>query len=183
AHSPAVEESSEQSGLEVLQRVSYLRNLGLVVLAGTISTALIDYVFKAQAAARFTNGEELLRFFGLFYTSVSVVTLIVQLLVTRISLDKLGLARTVASLPAAVFVGSVGALFMPGLASAAIGRAGEAIFRSSMFRSGYELFYTPVPREQKRAAKPIIDVALERLAAAIAALALHIMLLLGAPSA
>jgi hypothetical protein len=183
AHSPAVEESSEQSGLEVLQRVSYLRNLGFVVLAGTISTALIDYVFKAQAAARFTNGEELLRFFGLFYTSVSFVTLIVQVLVTRVSLDKLGLARTVASLPAAVFVGSVGALFMPGLASAAIGRAGEAIFRSSMFRSGYELFYTPVPREQKRAAKPIIDVGFERLADAIAALAINIMLLMGAASA
>ena len=32
------------------------------------------------------------------------------------------------------------------------------MLRSSLFRAGYELFYTPIPAAEKRAAKTLIDV-------------------------
>ena len=37
------------------------------------------------------------------------------------------------------------------------------MFRSSLFRAGYELFYTPIPAAEKRAAKSLIDVGADRL--------------------
>ena len=46
-------------------------------------------------------------------------------------------------------------------------RGGESVFRSSLFRAGYELFYTPIPAAEKRAAKSIIDVAFDRLGDAV----------------
>jgi len=37
------------------------------------------------------------------------------------------------------------------------------VLRSSFFRAGYELFYTPIPAAEKRAAKTLIDVGFDRL--------------------
>ena len=51
-------------------------------------------------------------------------------------------------------------LLAPGFGSVLVARAGESIFRGSWFRSWYELFYTPIPAAEKRAAKSVIDVAL-----------------------
>ena len=39
------------------------------------------------------------------------------------------------------------------MTSVTIARGGEAVFRGSLFRSGYEVFYTPIPPKEKRAAK------------------------------
>ena len=169
-------EPGAASGVQTVIHVSHLRNLGMIVLAGTVSAALIDYVFKARASAAFTDGGQLLQFFGLFYTLAGIVTLAIQLLLTRVSMDRLGLSGMVASLPTTVLAGSIGGLFVPGLASAAVARASESVLRSSLFRSSYELFYTPVPPEQKRAAKPIIDVSVERLGDAIGAVTIQLLL-------
>ena len=42
-------------------------------------------------------------------------------------------------------------------------RGGETVFRGALFRSAYELFYTPIPPAEKRAAKSLIDVGFDRL--------------------
>jgi hypothetical protein len=46
----------------------------------------------------------------------------------------------------ATLVSSVGALLFPGLGHPIViaGRGGESVLRASLFRSGYELFYTPL---------------------------------------
>ena len=171
------------SGFRIVAQESYLRSLAFLVLMGTLSAALIDYVFKAQAVATFQPGEELLRFFALFYMAVSLITFIVQTVLGRFSLEKLGLARTVATLPAAVGVGALGVFFAPGLASSAMARAAEAVLRSSLFRSGYELFYTPVPVRDKRATKSLIDVGFKRLGAALGGGTISLILLVGPQAA
>ena len=48
-----------------------------------------------------------------------------------------------------------------------VARGGESVFRGSLFRAGYELFYTPIPAAEKRAAKSIIDVGFDRLGDAV----------------
>jgi hypothetical protein len=45
--------------------------------------------------------------------------------------------------------------------------------RGSFFLSSYELFYTPLPAGQKRAAKPIIDVGVDRLGDALGGIAVQ----------
>ena len=63
----------------------------------------------------------------------------------------------------ALFAGGVGALIAPGWESALFARGAEAVFRNSLFRSSYEVFYTPIPSAEKRAAKSIIDVGFDRM--------------------
>jgi hypothetical protein len=147
----------------LLGTVPYLRNLVLLVVLCTVAEGLLDFVFKGSAAARYGNGEQLLRLFAAFYTGVSLLTFVVQGGLARIVLERLGLAGTVGVLPSAVSVMGTGALLFPGLASAALARGSEAVFHNSLFRSGYELLFTPIQKEEKRATKTLIDVGSVRL--------------------
>lgn len=152
-----------KSGLQILRQAPYLRNLALVILLGTISAALLDYVFKAQAAARLGSGETLVRFFATYYVVVGLLTFAVQTIVSRRALERLGLPNTVASLPLFTSLGSLAGLLVPGLASIGFARGSESVMRNSLFRSGYELFFTPITERDKRATKSIIDVGSERI--------------------
>lgn len=154
---------------EVFRRAPYLRNLAFLVLLGTASTAILDYLFKSGATDTFGKGAPLLRFFALYYASTSVLTLLSQTLLTRPALVHLGLGKTVATLPAVVGLGGLTALTFPVFPTFALTRALENILRGSLFRSGYELFYTPVPAAEKRSAKTLIDVGCDRMGDAVGA--------------
>jgi hypothetical protein len=148
----------------LLAGLPYLRHLALLVLLGAASRAMIDYVFKAQVQQAAAYAQEgLQRFYALFYAAVSLIAFLIHIAATRLLLEKSGLGTTVSTLPATVTLGSLGASLWPGLASAAVARGSENVVRSSLFQSGYELFYTPVLPAEKRSAKPLIDVGFDRL--------------------
>jgi hypothetical protein len=156
-----------RSGLRVLAEAPYLRNLALLVLLGTTSVALVDYVFKARAVEMFGRGENLLRFFAIYYAATSLITFVLQTSASRFALERFGLALTTSTPSFALFAGGVGSLVAPGFASVMVARSAEAVFRGSLFRSGYELFFTPIPAAEKRAAKAIVDVGFDRLGDAV----------------
>ena len=93
-------------------------------------------------------------------------------------LGKLGLTLTTSSPPLALWVGGLGAIAFPGVWSVVAVRGAESVFRGSLFRTGYEIFYTPVPREEKRAAKSIIDVRFDRLGDALGGGLISLVILL-----
>ncbi|MBI4421401.1 MAG: hypothetical protein HY560_11305 [Gemmatimonadetes bacterium] len=138
------------------------------MLLVAITEGALDYGFKARAAGAYSGGD-LMRFFAGFYAAVAALTFGVQTGLGRRALEVLGLARTVATLPAAVGIGASAMVIAPGLASAALVRGVEGVFHNSLFRSGYELFFTPLPRSDKRAVKPILDVGCARLGDALGA--------------
>jgi len=160
---PELISEAPRSGLRVLAGQRYLRNLAALVLLGTAAAALMDYVFKVQAVASFGQGDALLQFFAIYYSAVSLVTFVVQTSASRLALEKLGLAFSTSTPSIALLAGGASALAMPGLPSALVARGSESIFRGSLFRSSYEIFYTPIPPSEKRAAKSLIDVGFDRL--------------------
>ena len=76
---------------------------------------------------------------------------------------KLGVPRSVATLPLALTAFSAIALAIPTALTAAIARAAEVVTRSSIYRAGYELLYAPLPEGDKRPTKVILDVGAERI--------------------
>jgi ATP:ADP antiporter, AAA family len=158
-----VNAAPSRSALRVLRDAPYLRNLAALVLLGTTGAALLDYLFKAQAVEAFGRGDNLLRFFALYYAATSVLAFALQTSASLVVLERFGLAASAATPSGAVLAGSLAGLVAPGLGSLLVARGGESVFRSSFFRAGYELFYTPIPAEEKRAAKTLIDVGFDRL--------------------
>jgi ATP:ADP antiporter, AAA family len=170
--------TSPRSGMQVLTHATYLRNLAGLVLLGTIAAALADYVFKAQAVETFGRGDSLLRFFALYYAGVSLLSFLVQTTSSAMALERLGLGLTASTPSLALVIGGLIGLVFPGLGGAIIARTGESVFRGSLFRTGYEIFYTPIPAAEKRAAKSIIDVGFDRLGDAVGGGLIRLLLLL-----
>lgn len=164
---PIADAPDAWSGLRVVAESPHLRHLAALVLLGTTSAALVEYLFKARAFETLGPGDHLLRFFSLYYAATSFLTLLVQLVLSRAVLDRFGLAMTMSTPSIALLAGSVAALVAPGFGGIVVTRAGESIFRGSWFRSSYELFYTPIPAAEKRAAKSVVDVAFDRLGDAV----------------
>ena len=158
-----MEPGETRSGIRVIAETPYLRQLAILVLLGTTGAALVDYLFKASAVDTFGRGDQLLRFFALYYAATSVVTLILQASSAHVVLERYGLGATASTPSVALLLGSLVGLVAPGFGSLVAARGGESILRSSWFRAGYELFYTPIPAEEKRAAKSLIDVVFDRL--------------------
>lgn len=172
------------SPLATLRDAPFLRSLGLLVALGAAISALLDYVLSVQVTAAFTSGQALLSFFSLFWLVVGVASLVLQMALGRLALEKLGLAVNIAILPGIIVLGGALGVAVPGLLSASLLRGAEAVQRNTLFRAAYELLYTPVPESSKRATKAVIDVGFDRLGTVLGSgLALAVVHLSpGAPS-
>jgi hypothetical protein len=164
---PDVSVSPARSGLVTIAEQPHLRNIAALVLLGTTSAALLEYLFKVKAVETFGPGDHLLRFFAAYYAVTSLVTFLLQTSSTTAALQRFGLGLTTSTPSIAILAGSLGGLIVPGFGAMVVARATEAVFRSSWFRTGYELFYTPVSSAEKRGSKPLIDVAVDRLGDAV----------------
>lgn len=165
--------------VEAFRRTPLLWQLASLVFLSTCTAALLDYLFKLGATMSMGKGPALVRYFAIYYTVCQVLTFLLQTFLAKPAVEGLGIARSVASLPAAVGLGSTVALLIP-IYPLVIGvRALEVILRGSLFRAGYEFLYTPVPPGDKRAVKTVVDVGFDRLGDAAGAGAVQLMVWLG----
>jgi AAA family ATP:ADP antiporter len=166
-------------GWKIVRETPYLRDLALLVLAGAIINALLDWLLSAHATREYGKGPALLGFFALFNMIVGVLSFLAQTGLSRRLLEWRGLAGTVKTQPITVALCAVVALVVPHLPAVVLLRGGEAVMRNSLYRSAYELFYTPLPTAKKRATKTIIDVGVDRVGTTIGSVALLAIVHLG----
>lgn len=159
----APEPTDRSSPLRALRDSPYLATLAVLVALSSFSSALLDYVLSARLVAIHLDVVELSTFFALFHAAVGLLAMLVQLTLTRAALEWLGLGGSVALVPSTVLTLGVIALAVPHVWSAVLLRGAEALVQGSLSRSAYELFYTPLPRAQKRPTKMLIDVGVDRI--------------------
>ena len=146
----------------VLLRNPHLRNVALVVLLGAVTEALLDFQFKAQASERFVSGAPLLSAFAVFHTGMGVLSLLLQATLSRSALRQLGIAGTLSLRPLLTGLSALSGAFAPRLATATLARGAHETLTNSLFRSAYELLYTPVPEAEKRRVKAVVDVSVDK---------------------
>jgi hypothetical protein len=155
--------SGPLAGLRLIGEVPYLRDLALFVALGAATEVFLDYVLNARAAATFAQGPPLMSFFALFHAGVALLGLTAQLVLVRPALRGLGLAGTVALRPAATAAAALLGIAVPRLGSALLARGAYGVLHGSLFRSSYELLFTPLPGRRKRPTKTIVDVGFDKL--------------------
>jgi hypothetical protein len=158
-----VDGGPRDSPWRIFREVPYLRSLGALVASCALLEALLDYTLSAAAVGRFGRGEALVGFFAAFQTTTGLLALLVQAAVVRWSLARLGLAWTLAIHPMGVAALAAVAAAVPRLGTIVVLRATETVLRHSVFRSAYELLYTPLRPHWKRPTKPLVDVGADRL--------------------
>jgi AAA family ATP:ADP antiporter len=152
-----------RSAFTVISQTNYLQWMAALMVLVAVMAALVDYAFKSEASAHFKDSESLVAFFGSFYASIGLLGFILQSLLGRRILQRYGIGMTIAILPFTIAVFGVIGVAFTHLWTMVTLRGGQAIFANSLFRSAFELLYTPLPPHKKRPTKTIIDVASDRL--------------------
>ena len=159
--SAAADDSASAGPWAPFQQQPLLRNLAVVIALAAMLGAFVDYLLKAEAVVYFGAGQHLVRFFGLFYAATGLVSVSIQAALGRVALERLGLGGSVASHPAVVGVLALLGFVLPAPWRGILPRGFDVVVRSSTFRAGYELLYTPLAESAKRSAKSLIDVAFD----------------------
>ena len=141
----------------------YLREIALLVGLTAFVSTLTSFLLKAEAAGTYAQSGELLRFFARYYLVLGLVGFVLQINLAGVVLNRFGLGITIAILPS--FLGALGlvAFAAPTLWSMALLRGVDEVLSNSLFRSGYELLYTPMAAGTKRRFKAIVDIGVDRL--------------------
>ena len=180
AFRPVAADEGGASGLfqfDALRQAPHLRILALMIVTSTAGAAVVDYLLKAEAARpeNFDSRTELLGFFAVFYTGVQLLTFVVQT-GAGATVRRLGLGRTISTLPAGLGVASGIAMLYPTFRVLVFVRGFEAVLRGSTFRSGYELLFVPMDPVEKRRTKTFLDVTCDRGGDALGALIVWLLL-------
>lgn len=133
------------------------------IIALTMATAsFVDYQFKTVSAQAFPETARLTSFLGVFYSRLSLVSLILQVVFAYRVVRLVGVAGVVMFLPLGLLLGSAYMLFVPGLVAGVLLRGASGAFTYSLDKTGRELLFLPVPLEVKKRTKVFIDMFVDR---------------------
>ncbi|MEM6274541.1 MAG: hypothetical protein AAF735_04795 [Myxococcota bacterium] len=162
-------EQHESAATEIFRKTPYLRNLFALVAVLALAAAAYEYVFKATAAEYFADSDKLIGFFALYYLVLGLATFFLQTALVSRVVRWIGIAPSIGIYPATVTVLSGLTLFFPGIVLATVLRSGAAVIENSIYRSAYEVLYTPLAPSKKRPTKSLIDVGGDKLGGAFGA--------------
>jgi len=123
------------------------RVLGLTLLA-TIGATVVDYVFKAEVAAR-VPAEQLGRFFGTFNMGLSFAALVMQIVIAPRLMSRTGVGRSLLITPSALSLAAVLALLSPGFLAIILLRGLDGSLRYSVHRSSLEVLFLPLSSQTR----------------------------------
>ena len=154
--------TSPLAAVGLVRTIPYLRQLGTLVVIVALGESMFDYLLNRSAERSFTESADLVTFFAAFHVGAALLALAIQAVATRASLDRLGLGGTVALMPGAAALGSVAIIAGGGVVAVVAARGVAEVLANSLYRSAYEVLYTPLSPAQKRPTKTLVDVGLDR---------------------
>jgi len=144
-----------------------------IVGVSVVVAKLVDYQFSAIAAQAYPDTEDLTAFFGFWFSTFNVISLGLQLFLTRRIMESLGVSRALYLLPVLIFFVALGMTFFPEVLMIAIGlKMVDGSLKQSVNKAAMELLILPVPIRIKNSAKTFIDVFVDSFATGIAGILL-----------
>ncbi len=136
----------------------HLTYLALITAISVLVAKLVDYQFSAISSQKITNEDELTSFFGFWYSNFNILSLLIQLFITRKVVGMYGVGISLFFLPAGILIGAIAILISPAVWSAILIKASDGSLKQSVNKSAIELLALPIPAETKKQAKTFIDV-------------------------
>ena len=144
--------------LRLIVKSKHLTYLALITAIGVFVARLVDYQFSAISSLLITDEDELTAFFGFWFSNINIISLLIQLFLTRRVVGTFGVGMSLFFLPAGIFIGALSVMFFPALWSAILIKSADGSLKQSVNKSAIELLALPIPIETKNQAKTFIDV-------------------------
>jgi len=152
------------AGITHTLRSPYLMGIGAHMMIYAITSTFL-YFQQIQISVETFGNDRAARtaFFAQIDLLVNVLTLGIQLFLTNRILGRIGVALTLATLPALSVLGFTALALVPTMAVLVALQVTRRVGNFALTRPSRELLYTVVPREDKYKAKSVIDTAVYRL--------------------
>lgn len=153
----------------------YLSMMVVLLLAGVLVEAFIDYEFKVVARQAFDSKDRLTSFFGTIASYGGMLALLVQTLITGRLLKRFGVGAAILLLPTALLAGFLIVAARPALWTVSILKLIDGSLSYSVHRSGMELLFVPIPAKVRASVKALIDLLVDRVGRAAGGLLLLLL--------
>ncbi len=156
----------------LIRKSKHLTYLALIIGVGVIVAKLVDYQFSAISAAKILNPDDLTAFFGFWFSTFNVISLFIQLFLTRRVVGVFGVGTSLVILPLGILTGALLVLIFPELWAVIFIKLIDGSLKQSVNKSATELMALPIPLEIKNQTKSFIDVFVDSAATGISGLIL-----------
>ena len=156
-----------ESPFQLIRKSKHLSYLAGIIGVSVIIAKLVDYQFNAIASFKISDPDELTAFFGFWFSNFNLISLLIQLFLTRRVVGVFGVGMSLFFLPAGIFVGAVLVIFAPSLFAAIIIKMADGSLKQSINKSAVELLALPIPLSIKNKTKTFIDVFVDSVATGI----------------
>ncbi len=158
--------------LWLIRKSRHLTYLALVIGLSVVVSKLVEFQFSSVASINFSDPDDLTAFFGFWFSTFNVVSLVIQLFLTKRIVGTFGVGTSLFALPGGITIGSLLLLFSPALWAGIFVKLWEVSVKQSVNKSATELLALPIPANIKSQTKSFIDVFVDLAATGIAGLLL-----------
>jgi AAA family ATP:ADP antiporter len=161
-----------ESPFRLIRQSKLLYLIALVIGISVLVAKLVDYQYSDYASRLIEDPEQLAAFFGFWFSTLSVISLIVQLFLTKRIVGTFGVGKSLLWLPTGILIGSFTLLFLPQLWVVVFIKVVDGSLKQSVNKAATELLSIPIPIEIKKKTKTFTDVVIDSLATGIAGIIL-----------
>jgi AAA family ATP:ADP antiporter len=158
--------------LALIRKSKHLTYLATIIGISVIVAKLVDYQFSAIASLKIPDPDDLTAFFGFWFSTFNLISLGIQLFLTRRVVGVFGVGTSLFILPLGIMLGAMLVLVFPELWAVIFLKLIDGSLKQSVNKSAVELMALPVPLEIKNQTKSFIDVFVDSAATGISGLIL-----------
>ncbi|MGM5470357.1 Npt1/Npt2 family nucleotide transporter [Flavobacteriaceae bacterium LMO-SS05] len=156
------------SPFRLIKQSKLLRLIAIVVGISVLIAKLVDYQYSDYASRLITNPDELTSFFGFWFSTLSVISLIIQLFLTKRIVGTFGVGKSLLWLPTGILMGSILLLILPQLWVVVFIKIVDGSLKQSVNKAATELLSIPIPIDIKKKTKTFTDVVVDSIATGLA---------------
>ncbi len=166
--------SSSEHPYRIIRQSRHLSLIAGILAVSVVVSKLVDFQFSALASATYTDSDELASFFGFWFSTMNIISLLIQLFLTKNVVGRYGVGFSLFLLPLGILLPEILILIIPKLWVAILLRVNEGSLKQSVNKAGIELLALPIPLDVKNQTKTFIDVFVDSLATGVGGLILII---------
>ncbi|MEH6407088.1 MAG: Npt1/Npt2 family nucleotide transporter, partial [Leeuwenhoekiella sp.] len=156
------------SAFRIMLKSKHLTYLALIVGLSVIIAKLVDFQFSDFASRAIPDSDDLASFFGFWFSTSNLASLVIQLFLTNRVVERLGVNSSLLILPLGIALGSLLFLTVPELWVLVLIKGIDGSLKQSVNKAATELAMVPISLEIKNKTKSFIDVVVDSVATGIA---------------
>ncbi|WP_111706522.1 Npt1/Npt2 family nucleotide transporter [Lutibacter citreus] len=161
-------EPKTESPFKLIKQSKLLSLIAIVIGLSVLVAKLVDYQYSDYASRLIEDQEELTSFFGFWFSTLSVISLLIQLFLTQRIVGTFGVGKSLLWLPSGILIGSILLLFLPQIWVIIAIKIIDGSLKQSVNKAATELLSIPIPIETKKKTKTFTDVVVDSIATGFA---------------